>query len=482
MTAADIGQRLNEVIDGLNARGIDARLIGSGGDEVTVDHVGIDSRQCRMGELFACISGRHHDGHDHAREAVAAGAIALLVERPLDLEVPQILVPCTRAAVGPIASALHGEPSTKTTVIGITGTNGKTTVASMVAAVLESSGSPATVIGTLSGRLTTPEAPDLQRMIREAADAGRAVVMEVSSHALVEHRVDGITFAVGAFTNLGRDHLDLHGSMEDYFRAKASLFTVGCPATSVINIGDTHGRLLADTLTGSEGTELRTVSIDDVHGLELAPTGSTFVLGDQRWSIPLVGRPHVENAIVARGICQALGVDDERIAVGLNSMKPVPGRLEFVTDGDGDIDVVVDFAHTPDALDAVIETCRELGPGRRIVVVVGCGGNRDIAKRPEMGRAASTADRVILTSDNPRAEDPVAIVEAMLSGVPDSAREKTSVVVDRRDAIVSAIQNSSPGDLIVIAGRGHETVQEIAGQLIEFDDREVARGALGVQR
>lgn len=486
MIMARSGYSPQVLVDSLCASGLAAQLVRDDVAAGEVIDVQMDSRECRIGDLFACVVGRHHDGHDHAVDAVAAGAVALLVERELAIDVPQIVVDSVRRAVGPIAATLHGQPSTRTAVVGITGTNGKTTVASMVAAVVASTGTPTTVIGTLSGRLTTPEAPDLQRQLTASADDGCTVVMEVSSHALVEHRVRGIDFAVAAFTNLSRDHLDLHGSMEEYFRAKASLFTECHPRRGVINVGDRYGRLLADTLEVDESVQsesLQRVSFDDVSTLSLSPEGSSFEIDEQRWSIPLIGRPHVENAIVAIGICRSLGLNDEVIAKGLASMPPVPGRLERIESNESRaIDVIVDFAHTPDALEALIATCREIAPGRRLVLVFGCGGDRDRTKRPEMGRIATNADRVLVTSDNPRSEDPTMITDEILSGIGADDLPRVDVVVDRAAAIKQAIESALDGDVVVIAGRGHESMQEVAGVKVPFDDREVARLALGGRR
>jgi UDP-N-acetylmuramoyl-L-alanyl-D-glutamate--2,6-diaminopimelate ligase len=483
MVMARSGYSPRGLVHALRGAGLDAQLVRDGGASIDLVDVQMDSRECHTGDLFACVVGRRHDGHDHAADAVAAGAVALLVERELAIDVPQIIVDSVRRAVGPIAAILHGRPSTRATVIGITGTNGKTTVASMVAAVVSSAGTPTTVIGTLSGRLTTPEAPDLQRQLAASADDGRTVIMEVSSHALVEHRVLGIDFAVAAFTNLSRDHLDLHGSMEEYFRAKASLFTECHPRYAVVNVGDRYGRLLADTLEvdeSAQGASLRRVSFDDVSTITLSPEGSSFELDQRRWSIPVIGRPHVENAIVAIGICRALGLADEVIAKGLASMPPVPGRLERIAPNEPRaIDVIVDFAHTPDALEALIATCREIAPGRRLVLVFGCGGDRDRTKRPEMGRIAAGADRVLVTSDNPRSEDPTSITTEILGGIGADDLPRVDVVVDRATAIQQAIESALDGDVVVIAGRGHESMQEVAGIKVPFDDREVARLALG---
>jgi UDP-N-acetylmuramoyl-L-alanyl-D-glutamate--2,6-diaminopimelate ligase len=365
------------------------------------------------------------------------------------------------------------------TTVGITGTNGKTTVSRMVAAMLAAAGHPVEVIGTLDGALTTPEAPDLQRRLRRALDRGvRHAVMEVSSHGLVEHRVDGVDVDVAVFTNLGRDHLDLHGTQEEYFRAKAMLFTHLAPRRSVINVDDPHGRLLSDTLPA---VGVDTVSLEGVEVIEAGTVGSTLRLEGLTVHVPLPGRVNIANALVAWRVARVLGIGPDLAATGLAGMPPVPGRLERVHDAESGREVLVDFAHTPDALERLIADCREMAPGRRLILVVGCGGDRDVAKRPEMGAVGSAADRLIVTSDNPRSEDPVAIVADIVAGVPAAARERCVEIVDRRDAIASAIADSSPRDLVVIAGRGHETMQEVAGERRPLSDVAVVRELLGVR-
>lgn len=448
----------------------DADGDGSAAD-VTIDDVWIDSRAVTPGSMFACVPGRRTDGHDVASDAVERGAVALLVERRLDIDVPQIVVESVRRALGPVAAAVHGHPSASMTVVGITGTNGKTTVSQMVAAMLTAGGHAVEVIGTLDGALTTPEAPDLQRRLRRALEGGvRHAVMEVSSHGLVENRVDAVDIDIAVFTNLGRDHLDLHGTQEEYFRAKASLFTRFRPRQSVINIDDPHGRLLADTV-GPEG--VTTVSIDDVEVLEVGTAGTDVRIEGRAVHIPIAGRVNIANALAAWRVAERLGIAADAAADGLASMAPVPGRFELVGDSGAGAEVIVDFAHTPDALSQLISDCRQMAPDRQIVLVFGCGGDRDAAKRPEMGAAAAAADRIVVTSDNPRSEDPSAIIDAIVAGVPDSARPRVSCVVDRREAIVLAIAGSGPRDLVVIAGRGHESVQEINGELLPFRDAEV---------
>jgi UDP-N-acetylmuramoyl-L-alanyl-D-glutamate--2,6-diaminopimelate ligase len=472
-TPSPLRRLVDEMVEGT---GFGAEIVG-GDLDVAVGDVWSDSRRVTSGSLFACVPGRRTDGHDFAAEAIGRGASALLVERRLEVDVPQVLVESVRQALGPVAAAVHGNPSADMTVVGVTGTNGKTTVSHMVAAMLGAAGHPVEVIGTLDRALTTPEAPDLQRRLRRVLDEGvRHVVMEVSSHGLVEHRVDGVEFDVAAFTNLGRDHLDLHGTQEEYFRAKASLFTRLAPRHSVVFVDDPHGRLLADTL-GADAVDC--VSAEDVEVVGVSTDGSDVVVEGCRVHVPLPGRINIVNALVAWRVARHLGVDAASAAAGLAAMPSVPGRLEIVHGPGAGPEVLIDFAHTPDALERLIADCREMAPGRRIVLVIGCGGDRDVAKRPEMGAVAVRADRVILTSDNPRSEDPAAIVAAIAAGVPEGSRHRCTEIVDRRAAIVEAIASAGPDDLVVVAGRGHESTQEVAGEHRAFSDAAVVRELLG---
>jgi UDP-N-acetylmuramoyl-L-alanyl-D-glutamate--2,6-diaminopimelate ligase len=465
------------VRDLVDRLGIPASIV-SDVRSATVDDVWIDSRSVSPGSLFACVPGRSADGHDFAPDAVERGAAALLVERRLDLDIPQIVVESVRRALGPVAAEVHRHPSALMTTIGVTGTNGKTTVSRMIGAMLTSAGHVVEVIGTLDGALTTPEATDLQRRLRRAHDQGaRHAVMEVSSHGLVEHRVDGVHFDVAVFTNLGRDHLDLHGTQEEYFRAKASLFTRLAPRRSVINVDDTHGRLLADALAPDA---VDAVSPGSVEVVEAGTDGSTLRLDGRVVRVPLPGQVNIANAVIAWQVARTLGVDPAAAAAGLAAMAPVPGRLERVHDPESGREVLIDFAHTPDALERLIADCRQMAPGRHLVLVVGCGGDRDAAKRPEMGAVAASADEVIVTSDNPRSEDPASIIAAIVAGIPAAARDRCRAIVDRREAIAAAIAGSSTADLVVVAGRGHETVQEVMGERRPFSDRAVVREALGV--
>jgi UDP-N-acetylmuramoyl-L-alanyl-D-glutamate--2,6-diaminopimelate ligase len=460
------------LVDAAGATGVAARISGDG--SVTIGGMTLDSNRVRTGDLYCCIRGERADGHDYAAGAVVAGATALLVDHLLDVGATQLVVPDTRLAVGPLAATFWDHPSDRMAVVGITGTNGKTTTSYLLAAVLERAGWPTGVLGTLTGSFTTPEAPDLQARLAEMADSGRrAVAMEVSSHALALHRVDGTRFAVAVFTNLGRDHLDLHGTIERYFAAKASLFTPGRAAVGVVNVDDVHGRQLAD----AAAIPIVPFGLDDAASLVVGATSSHFRWRGHEVTLPLGGRFNVANALAAATAAAALGIAEDVIAAGLGTVAPVAGRMEQVEAGQP-FRVVVDFAHTPDALAGLLAELREVTPGR-VIVVFGCGGDRDADKRPMMGRsAAEGADLVVVTSDNPRSEDPEAIVAAIMAGVPVARRGRVVTEVDRREAIARALAEAAAGDVVVIAGKGHETTQTVAGEKRPFDDRAVARELL----
>jgi UDP-N-acetylmuramoyl-L-alanyl-D-glutamate--2,6-diaminopimelate ligase len=436
-----------------------------------------DSRQVGPGTLFCCVVGRTSDGHEHAPAAVAAGAAALLVERPLELPVPQAVVSDVRIAMAPVAAAFHGHPSRRMAVAGITGTNGKTTVTYLLQAVLEAAGRHAAVIGTLSGLHTTPEAPELQaRLAGLAAEGVEAVAMEVSSHALTQHRVDAAWFEVVAFTNLSQDHLDYHQTMEDYFAAKASLFDPARARVGVVNADDPWGRRLLE----APRLAVRPFSLSDAVGLDVGRDGATFAWCGHPVRLRLSGAFNVVNALAAAAIGRELGIDAGDVAAGLGSVASVPGRFERV-DGGGPVTVVVDYAHTPAGLEQVLGAARQLvdGTGGRVILVFGAGGDRDMAKRAPMGETATRlADVAVLTSDNPRSEDPLAIIADVEAGV--RRREVLVVEPDRRAAIELAIGGARPGDVVVLAGKGHETAQVFAGgRSVPFDDRVVAREVLG---
>ena len=436
------------------------------------------------GTLFCCVPGAKADGHDFAPLAVAAGAVALLVQRFLDLDVTQILVDDVRAAMARVAAALHGHPSHGLAVVGVTGTNGKTTTTHLLRSVLEADGRRAAVIGTLSGSAaraegrsgpgTTPAAPDLQAHLAELVVEGfDAVAMEVRSHALVQHRVDAVRFAVAVFTNLSQDHLDFHGTMEDYFAAKASLFQPERSQVGVINADDPWGRRLLDEVE----LPVRPFSLSDAVGLQLDRKGSSFLWQGHAVRLRLVGTVNVVNALAAAAAARELGVGAAAVAEGLSNLPSVRGRNEPVERGQP-FTVLVDYAHTPDALERALAGAREMAGDGRVLVVFGCGGDRDRAKRPLMGEVATRlADLAVLTSDNPRSEDPAAIIDEVRAGV-----RRTEVLVvepDRRAAIALALSAAREGDVVLIAGKGHETTQVIGPDVVPFDDRAVAAEILG---
>jgi UDP-N-acetylmuramoyl-L-alanyl-D-glutamate--2,6-diaminopimelate ligase len=454
----------------------DTGLTVSNDADPEITAVAYDSRAVRRGTLFCCLPGASVDGHDFADAASRAGAAALVVERPLSLDIPQVVTPDARSTMGLVSAVLAGRPCRDLTMVGVTGTNGKTTTTHLIASILTSAGMPTGIIGTLSGVHTTPESPDLQRRLAEMRDAGdTAVAMEVSSHALALRRVAGCSFAVGVFTNLGRDHLDFHGTIERYFAAKAALFTPELCSVGVVNADDVHGRLLIDTAT------IPTVafSVDELSDVVVTASGHSYTWRGQSVSVRMGAHFNVMNSLAAATTAAVLGLDPAVIAEGLRDARPVPGRFETIDAGQP-FAVVVDYAHTPDGLREVLDTARQVADGARVIVVFGCGGDRDREKRPEMGQvAASAADTVVITSDNPRSEDPEVIIASILSGVTDDYRDTVVVVeVDRRRAIDTALRAARPGDVVVIAGKGHETSQTIGATIVPFDDRAVARSLL----
>ena len=452
-----------------------ATAVLRGDASVSISSVVYDSRLVREGSLFCCLRGVNSDGHAFATTARDTGAAALLVDHVLDIDVPQLIVADTRVAMGPIASALFGHPSRSLTIVGVTGTNGKTTTVSLIAAILESTGLPTGVIGTLTGKHTTPEAPDLQAQLAGFLAAGkRAVVMEVSSHALALHRVDGTRFALAVFTNLGRDHLDLHGTVERYFAAKAELFRPSLSLQGIANIDDPHGQLLLDAAS----IPMTAFSHDDLLDLKVTPTGHEYTWRGQHVQVGIGGAFNAMNSLAAATAAAVLGINPVAIAAGLRAAPAVPGRFEPVLAGQP-FAVIVDYAHTPDGLREALTAARAAsGPGS-VIAVFGCGGDRDREKRPEMGAvAAELADRVVVTSDNPRSEDPLEIINAVTQGVPADYRDRVVSEPDRRQAFAVAFQIAKAGDVVVIAGKGHETTQTIGGAVIPFDDRAVARELL----
>ena len=449
------------------------RIVGDA--SVTVTAMTHDSHRVAPATLFACVRGTHHDGHEFAPTAVSSGAAAVLVDHEVGVDVPQLVVDDVRLAMGPAAAAINGHPSRAMTVVGITGTNGKTTTTHLLAAILQASGMPTNEIGTLSGAHTTPEAPDLQAQLDDARRAGiEGVVMEVSSHAMAMHRVDGTRFAAAVFTNLGTDHLDLHGTVEEYFRAKASLFTPELAAVGVTNFDDAHGRLLLD----SAGIEMVPYSASMISDVDVGADRHAYTWHGRRIEVGLGGGFNVANSLAAATTAEILGVGTDDIVAGLAAAGPVPGRFELIAAPAGRPAVIVDYAHTPDGLENVIAAARRVASGR-VLVVFGAGGDRDHAKRPAMGAvAAALADRVIVTSDNPRSEDPAAIISDVIGGVAGGDRAKVVVESDRRAAIAMAFRQAGADDVVVVAGKGHETTQTIGEDVLPFDDRAVVRELL----
>ena len=455
---------------------------------VEVSALALDNRRVTPGSVFFCVRGFTRDGHDFAADAIERGAVALVVDHPLGLGVPEIVVADVRAAMAPAAARLHGDPTATLQTIGVTGTNGKTTTAYLVRALLEDDGRSTGLLGTVKSVVggvehgvarTTPEAIDLQAAFAAMHDAGDThCVMEVSSHALALRRADAIHWAAAIFTNLTQDHLDFHPTMEDYFAAKRRLFEAG-PAVAIVNVDDPYGARLAASLAD---TPLVTFGIDSP-AAELRATdirgdfaGSTFTAGGLALRSPLPGRFNVLNALGAVAAARALGVDDDTIIAALRDVQPVPGRFQPVEEGQH-FAVLVDYAHTPDSLENVLAAARPLTSGR-VVCVFGCGGDRDRGKRPLMGAiAARLADHTIVTSDNPRSEDPEAIVAEIMGGIAD--RGRTEAIVDRRAAIERAVSLAGEGDIVVVAGKGHEQGQELeGGRKLPFDDVSVVREAL----
>jgi UDP-N-acetylmuramoyl-L-alanyl-D-glutamate--2,6-diaminopimelate ligase len=474
---------LDELVAGLPG----ARVVGDG--SVGVQELAYDSRKVMPGTLFFCVVGEKVDGHEFGARAVEDGAVALVVERELtELALPQVVVGDSRAAMAPLAARFYGDPTARLRVVGVTGTNGKTTTAFLVREILRAAEFPCGLLGTVKQIVggvekevvrTTPEAIELQSTFRQMLDGGdEACAIEVSSHALSLHRADAIHFEVAIFTNLTQDHLDFHDDMEDYFLAKRKLFEAG-PKAAIVNVDDPYGQRLAedfDCVTYSAaGAEAdygaRDVSFD--------ASGARFRLGEMEVRTGLPGHFNVANALAAFAAAEAMGVGPEIVAAGLARAARVPGRFEPIDEGQG-FSVLVDYAHTPDSLENVLRAARRLTDGR-LIAVFGAGGDRDRDKRPKMGRAgAEHSDLTVITSDNPRSEDPEAIV-AEVAGGAEGAAEATEleVVVDRREAIALALGRAVPGDTVVIAGKGHEQGQEFEdGEKIPFDDREVAREEL----
>jgi UDP-N-acetylmuramoyl-L-alanyl-D-glutamate--2,6-diaminopimelate ligase len=475
--------RLDELVDELPG----ARVVGN--SSVEIRELAYDSRKVEPGTLFFCVVGEKVDGHEFGPRAVEEGAAALVVERELtELDVPQVVVGDSRAAMAPLAARFYGDPTRELRVVGVTGTNGKTTTAFLVREILRGADYSCGLLGTVKQIVggvekevvrTTPEAIELQKTFRQMLEGGdEACAMEVSSHAMALHRADAIHFEVAIFTNLTQDHLDFHADMEDYFFAKRKLFEAG-PKTAIVNVDDPYGRRLAEEFEcvtfSAEGAEAdysaRDVSFD--------ASGAGFGVGELQLRTGLPGHFNVANALGAFAAAEAMGVGQEIAAAGLARAARVPGRFESIDEGQG-FSVLVDYAHTPDSLENVLRAARRLTSGR-LISVFGAGGDRDRDKRPKMGRAgAELSDLTVITSDNPRSEDPEAIVAEVASGAEAvEGAPDLEVVLDRREAIALALGRAEPGDTVVIAGKGHEQGQEFEeGRKVPFDDREVVREEL----
>ncbi|MFN0154758.1 MAG: UDP-N-acetylmuramoyl-L-alanyl-D-glutamate--2,6-diaminopimelate ligase [Gaiella sp.] len=455
---------------------------------VEIRDLAYDTRTVREGALFFCVPGASVDGHELGPEAARLGAASLVVERPLEVEVPQLVVESVRASMSVAADVFFGEPTKQLTCVGVTGTNGKTTTSILLRSMLEAAGRSCGLVGTIDwivggvrreAKHTTPEAIDLHRLFRQMVEAGDdSVAIEASSHGSHFRRLDRVRFEALVFTNLTQDHVDLHGSLEEYFQAKRRLFTGLEPPPAAVNVGDPHGRRLADELAGAHRAPLVTFGLRPeaevrADQLQLGPRGSRFTAAGIEITTALRGIFNVENVLGAVAAGLLLDLEEGVIAAGIGGVTGVPGRFEAIDEGQ-DFQVIVDYAHTADALGSVLRTARDICAGR-LLVVFGAGGDRDREKRPLMGQAArAAADLVIVTSDNPRSEDPLRIIEEVVQGT----GVDVEIDPDRRAAIHAAIREAREGDVVVIAGKGHEQGQEIAGEMLPFDDRAVAREAL----
>jgi UDP-N-acetylmuramoyl-L-alanyl-D-glutamate--2,6-diaminopimelate ligase len=496
--------KLSELVQGVPG----ATVRGDPGTEIR--GLAYHTRDVADGTLFFCVPGLTFDGHEFASTAVEAGAAAVVCERETGVDAAQVLVPSVRRAMALAASAWYGHPTRELRVAGITGTNGKTTTAHLIAGVFVAAGHPCGLLGTVVNRiggvdnpvkLTTAESLDLQRMFGEMRDAGdEACALEVSSHALAQDRGVGIDFDVVVFSNLTRDHLDYHKDLEDYFAAKRRLFLPdearNGRAVAVVNIGDEFGTRLARECTPHYGGDLWTCAVDGegasgaaviARDLDLRTDASAFTLVcprlgvDERVTLRLAARFNVENALAAAAACLALGLPAEAVVHGLGVTEGVPGRFQAVRAGQP-FSVVVDYSHTPDSLENALLAARAVTSGR-LLVVFGCGGDRDRGKRPLMGAiGARLADRAVITSDNPRTEEPLAIIDEIAAGVPGDLAGKVVVEPDRREAIRLALGEARSGDTVVIAGKGHEQGQLIGDRKIPFDDRTVAAEELARRR
>jgi UDP-N-acetylmuramoyl-L-alanyl-D-glutamate--2,6-diaminopimelate ligase len=497
VTVGDALQTLRDItIDGATAAGV-AR-------DAAVSAITYDSRRAVSGSVFVALQGLKADGVEFAPQAITRGAALVVseVSRPEGVAAPWVAVNDARLALALLADAFYDHPSRRMQVIGVTGTNGKTTTAYLLASILDAANLKAGLLGTVTYRLgreereasrTTPEAPDVQQLLDEMIRQGcRSAVMEVSSHALALKRVDGMRFAAGIFTNLTRDHLDFHEDMETYFQAKRRLFEMLPPdAPGIINLDDPRGPSLIDVARRPITFAIGQPADVTPESLNITLGGLTLDIRTPRGTVKvqstLVGRPNVYNILAAAATAAALELPLEAIADGVRDLPGVPGRFEIVSSPEDEVTVVVDYAHTDDALRNLLETARPLAP-KRLITVFGCGGDRDRTKRPLMGMVASRlSDVVVITSDNPRSEEPQRIIDEIKRGIPAGAQSAGRITdirtdVDRRLAIEQAVEQAEPGDVVLIAGKGHEKYQQIGDRVLPFDDGAVARAALGRRR
>tara|TARA_B100002051_G_scaffold210517_1_gene202078 strand:- start:293 stop:1699 length:1407 start_codon:yes stop_codon:yes gene_type:complete len=466
---------LNEILK--NVRNSDFERLGEIND-VEVHGLSYDSRLINSGDLFFCFKGEKKDSHDFVYDAIKGGASALVVERKIDIDFPQVISSSSRKMMSEIAEIFYEFPSREITTVGVTGTNGKTTTVNILSAIAKAAGEKTETIGTLTGQLTTPEAPDLQRQIRDSIGNGVSfLAMEVSSHALLQNRISRMTYDAAIFTNLSLDHLDYHGDMESYYKAKSSLFSPTHSKLAVINADNQFGKRLMNEVEIPQVS----FSLNDVDIVERTLIKTTFRWKGKIIELKLPGVFNLENALAAAVTAEALGFNREVIAKGLESAKGTPGRFELLTYSDEEPYIIVDYCHTPDGLEKILLSINELLPGARTHIVFGCGGDRDTSKRAQMGMISEThATNVYLTSDNPRSEDQMAIINDILAGIHDT--EPVYVNPDRREAIFHAVTTANQDDVVLIAGKGCEPYQEISGTLHPFLDSDVGREALEARR
>jgi len=496
VTVADVLMTLRDLTT-------DRTAVASASEQAVISAVTYDSRRAMTGSVFVALRGLKADGAEFVPQASARGATLAVadVPRPEGQTTPWIEVTDARLALALLADAFYEHPSRRMPVVGVTGTNGKTTTAYLLASILDAAHLESGLLGTVTYRLggeereasrTTPEAPDVQQLLDDMIRQGcKSAVMEVSSHALALKRVDGMRFAAAIFTNLTRDHLDFHEDMETYFRAKRRLFEMlPRDAPGVINLDDPRGASLVQ-ICGRPVTFALTRAADVTPGpLAITLDGLEFDINTPRGVVPvqsrLVGRPNVSNILAAAATAMAMDLPLAAISAGVANLPGVPGRFEIVSSPTDEVTVVVDYAHTDDALRNLLETARPLAP-KRLVTVFGCGGDRDKTKRPLMGMvAARLSDVVVITSDNPRSEEPLRIIDEIKRGIPAGSQSGRApdirTMVDRRDAIELAVNIAGAGDVVLVAGKGHEKYQQIGGRVLPFDDGEVARAALSRRR